>query len=422
MLMRRSLLHLTGAAGLAALMTPAMTACSTRPAEAGEVTSSVDRRPRRSGNEPTVLAPFALRLFDRVQPDAANRVISPFSVAVALAMTRNGAAGSTATEMDTVLGAPIETLNDELNTTLQALTAINDSDADVQVNVANSVWGQAGVPWEQPFLDALAANYGTGMRTVDFDADPNSVVDVINAWVSDETNDLIPDLLSPDLIDHLTRVVLVNAVYLKGGWKAPFSEALTTTKPFTTATGERVSADMMSDLQQHTHWHATAGWKASALDVIHPDLALALVLPTAPDEPSLSRLLGDDGLDRIFDDRTRANVQLTLPKWKMRLKADLKATLSELGMPTAFDPNRADLSGMTTREKLFIKAVAHEAVVTVDETGIEAAAATGVVGGVTSAPQVEHQLTLDRPFFYVLTHVPTRTPLFVGRVGDPTAG
>lgn len=365
------------------------------------------------------LTPFATRLFDQVAPDEGNCVVSPLSVAIVLAMVRNGAAGQTASELDAVLGAPVDQLNAEFNATSSALASIDGGASGVRVTVADALWGQQDLAWERPFLDALAAYYGTGMRTTDFRTRSAQVVDDVNTWVRQETQGLIPKIVSTDQVTASTRLVLANAIYLKGAWASPFSAEATTRQPFTTASGQTVEADMMTR-SLATDWYATERWRAAALRLAHPDLALALVLPTEP-ATRLGGLLGAEGFDPLFAGG-RASVDLTVPRWRMRFTRELTSALTALGMPSAFDPGRADFSGMTTQEKLFVSFLVHEAVVSVDEAGVEAAAATAAGMDITSAPVEIQVLRLDRPFFHALVHVPSRTPLFVGRVGDPTAG
>ncbi len=414
---RRTLLR---AAGLAGLFGAAATLSScAAPAAPGEVRSAVTRTPPRTDPYTSVLTPFSARLFDEVAQATGNDVLSPFSVAVVLAMIRNGAAGPTASELDGVLGASVTDLNGELNSTLQALAAIDAGSSGVRVNVADALWGQQDLAWQRPFLDALAAHYGAGLRTADFRTRSAEAVDAVNAWVKAETAGLIPQIVTTDMITPMTRLVLANALHLKGGWLSPFDVQATRKRPFTRADGSRVEVDMMTQ-QLTTDWYATDAWRAAALRLKDPDLALALILPKAP-AARWGDVLGGAGLAPLFGGG-RAAVSLSMPRWRQRSTHQLKPALTALGLATAFDPGRADFSGMTTQERLFLSFVVHEAVLTVDEAGVEAAAAT--VGGMagTSAPTEIQVLALDRPFFHALVHVPTATPLFVGRIGDPTQG
>lgn len=149
---------------------------------------------------------------------------------------------------------------------------------------------------------------------------------------------------------------------------------------------------------------------------------MTVILPDRGTLRAFEKQLDGDRLGRILQSLTPVEaVDLWLPKWRFQTSASMKDTLTELGMPTAFDDELADFSGMTTQEKLFITAVLHEAYIAVDESGTEAAAATAVVAG-DSAGRLTTPVTMvvDRPFLFVIHDLATATPLFIGRVTDPT--
>ena len=124
-------------------------------------------------------------------------------------------------------------------------------------------------------------------------------------------------------------------------------------------------------------------------------------------------------LDEVVAGLERGEVRLALPKFEFRFKASVADLLKALGMPTAFDPNTADFSGMSTDGALFISDVIHEAFIKVDEEGTEAAAATAVIMDLTSAPSEVIELTVDRPFLFSLYDRATGEILFLGRVLNP---
>jgi serpin B len=115
-------------------------------------------------------------------------------------------------------------------------------------------------------------------------------------------------------------------------------------------------------------------------------------------------------------------VDLTLPRFKVETKSDLSPALAGMGMPLAFDASRADFSGITTQEQLYIESVVHQANIAVDEKGTEATAATAVVMAVASAPAPIQPVTLhvDRPFLFAVRDTRTGAILFLGRVVDPS--
>lgn len=373
---------------------------------------------------------FTADLYRQLAATPGNLVCSPYSVAVALAMTRNGAGGRTADEMDRVLhtAAGPERLNAGMNALVRRLEDRAGThrhfgeESEVVLDSANSLWGQRDTRWEQPFLDALARHYGTGMRLVDYKSDPDRAAGRINAWTSEATRERIPQLIPPGVLDGFTRLVLVNAIYFKAAWMEPFEKALTRRRPFTTSDGSSVEVDMMSEDLHRAAFASGEGWRAVRMPYIGGELALAVVVPD-PGRPlgEIEASLDGASLNRLFTGfRPGPVVRVQMPRWTFRLQAPLNDHLSALGMPTAFSL-KADFAGMTTHEDLYISHVLHEAFIAVDEAGTEAAAATAVVARAASAsPMQPLTLTADRPFLFALFDVPTATPIFVGRVSDPT--
>jgi serpin B len=373
----------------------------------------------------TALTSFAVDFYRKLAAQPGNVVCSPYSVAVALAMTCNGAQGKTADEMATVLHAPdLHRLNQGLN----ALTRIIDSRAGrkkrfggeqftVAIDVANSLWAQRGVAWEQGFLDALARYYGTGMRLVDFESDAAQARIAINAWTSEQTHGKFPELLAPGSLDALTTLILINAIYLKAPWDTPFSRELTRARPFILANGQSVSSPAMKN-GLSIGVAEGSGWKAVRLPYAGNELAMTVVLPTSS-LTDLEASLSPETLQQILTSEVQPQlVDVTLPRWSFRLASPLADLLSSLGMPTAFLPDAADFSGMTRTKDLSLAAVQHEAVISVDEDGTEAAAVTAMfLGG--AAPSTPLPFVVDRPFLFVIHDIDTATPLFLGRVSDP---
>lgn len=399
---------------------------------AGIVTSEVPRADPDEGAVPAVvqsLQGFTADLYRRLAANGSgNLVCSPYSVAVVLAMARSGACGSTASEMDRVLHAPLLA---ELNAGLNALTQHlesragdrqrrDSSIAKVSLASANSLWGQQGITWQQAFLDTLASQYGAGMRVVDYAGDPGGAREAINTWTSDQTAGKIPNLVPAGALDPLTRLLLVNAIYLKAPWEEPFSKAQTQQAAFTRAEGSRVDVPMMSCAVKSARYASGPGWQAVDLPYAGRQLAMAVVVPGQGQLAAVERGLDGAGLAVLLAELTPSAVALSLPRWKFRTHAGLGGHLGAHGMPTAFT-DRADFTGMTDETEIYIKAVLHEAFIAVDEEGTEAAAATAMMLGTTMAlPPPPLRITVDRPFLFVIHDVETAIPLFIGRVDDPS--
>jgi serpin B len=401
---RRVLLQLLG---LSALALP-ISGCAQ--ADAGMVISDVGRAPQGDPVRST-LSRFAAALLDAM-PDG-NVVVSPASIAIVLAMLGNGASTTTRTEFEKVLGSPIDTLNIELNSMAQRLVGL-DGKKGTRITFSNALWLQKGGAWQQSFLDALKKWYGAGARLADFSSDPLGAVTAINTWCSSATKGLIPTIVDTSMITTSTRVVAGNAVYIKGSWVTDFTKEATTKEPFRTGSGTQVTADTMHATRR-LKYLGTEAITSIALPFRHEDLAFIVALPSSTGPLALS------GLPDLCDvlDSGEALVDLALPKFHAEFGQSLRESLTGLGLVDAWTDGEADFSGITGDRSLHLGFVQHKAVVTVDETGAEAAAVTAGGAGVTSLP-VSRDFHVDRPFLWAIVHVPTRALVMLGREDDPT--
>lgn len=359
----------------------------------------------------------------------ANLVCSPYSVALALGMTLQGARGSTQAQMlDVLQSDDAATLAAGLNAIDQALAGRSGPVPDpnggkprqLVLASANSLWGQRGENWQKPFLDVLARDFGTGMRVVNYRDQAEAARSAINAWVSKQTRARIPELIPSGVIDSDTRLTLANALYLKAPWQSPFDPQTTRKAPFHRSDGSSVTVDLM-DGQSGNRFASGPGWQAVDLPYARGQLAMTVVVPDRGRFAEVENALSGPWLTQLRAGLQKTPVRVGLPRWKIRTQIGLNGVLDGLGMPTAFT-EAADFSGMTTVEQLRIAAVVHEGFIAVDEAGTEAAAATAAIVGVASAQVAPpRSVVADRPFLYVIHDLPTGTPLFVGRVLDPTA-
>lgn len=369
---------------------------------------------------------FGLDLYRLVAAPEKNAVISPASIAIALAMARAGARGTTAEQMDAVLyqlgsddhAAWISALDQALAERSGTFKDAEGSDFDVALRIANAPFAQRDFALEQAFLEALGGRFGAGLRLVDYKADPEAARRAINAWVDAQTEERIAELLAAGDVDLLTRLVLVNAVYLKAAWLTPFAEEATEDGPFTRPDGSTVDVPLMSTGFE-APYAAGDGWQAVELPYVGGSLAMTIIVPD--DLAAFVEALDADGLAAITDELAPAHVDLVMPRFSIETRTELGPVLTALGMTDAFDPDRADFSGMTSEEQLYISAVVHQANIDVDEDGTEAAAATAVVMRTTSLPARQVELRVDRPFLFALRDVPTGTVLFMGQVVDPSS-
>jgi serpin B len=371
---------------------------------------------------------LAVDLYQRLAADGENLVFSPHSIAIALAMTRAGAAGLTAAELDAVLHLSgitdphggFNALDQELSERSGVYTRGDGTKAELQLAIANALWGQQGTKFEDAFLELLAAQYGAGMRLVDYKADAEAARVEINKWIAEQTADRIEDLIPAGGLNSLTRLVLTNAVYLLAPWEEPFDEEGTSAGAFHLVDGTEASAELMH-LFAPLPYAAGEGWQAVELAYAGRELSMIVIVPDEGRFSEVESSLSAADLEGIAARLSGTTVDLQFPKFEFRTQAGLIPVLVELGLAEAADPSRADFSGMTAEEKLFISDVIHEAFIAVDEEGTEAAAATAVVMAASAAPMDPVQLTVDRPFIFQIRDATTGSVLFFGRVMNPTA-
>ena len=364
-------------------------------------------------------AAFAVDLYHAVRGEAGNLFFSPYSISTALAMTYAGAREETARQMAETLHftLPAERLHPAFN----ALALELAGGEDFVLNVVNSLWGQQGYIFLPEFLDLLAENYGAGLRLLDFAAAPDPARVTINDWVSEQTEDKINDLIPQGGITPDTRLVLVNAIYFNADWLYPFDKDKTHDAPFTLLDGENVSVPMMDwETPERVPYTRGEGYQAVELPYVGGKTSLVLIVPDEGEFAAYEEAFTAEHLTSLLDGLSTESVALTMPKFSYDQNFSLADTLVRMGMPDAMDAARADFSGMDGARSLYIGNVFHKAFGAVDEAGTEAAAATAVVMLESAMPMDDAiELTVDRPFIFLIRDTGSGALLFLGRVENP---
>jgi serpin B len=289
---------------------------------------------------------------------------------------------------------------------------------EVVLRSVNAPFSQRGYPLEAAFLQKLGERFGAGIRLVDYVGDADAARGAINGWVGDQTEQRIPELLAQGTVEADTRLVLVNAIYLKAAWQVPFDEGSTEPAPFRRLDGSTTDVEMMR-VAAGFPYAAGESWRAVELPYVGGRLSLLVIVPD--DLGAFEASFDPATLDAITGALAWQEVRLGLPKFGAETQVGLGDVLAALGMPTAFDAGAADFSGMTTAERLSIGAVVHQANIDVDEKGTEAAAATAVEMVAAGAPAEPVELVVDRPFVFALRDLDTAAVLFLGRITEPVA-
>jgi serpin B len=369
---------------------------------------------------------FAFDLYRALKQEEGNLFYSPHSISVALAMTYAGARGDTAEQMAATLQFLLE--QERLHPAFNWLDAElanrgegaqGKDDEGFRLNIVNAIWGQKDYGFLSDFLDVLAQNYGAGLRILDFINETEESRLAINDWVSDQTEGRIEDLIPQGAIDALTRLVLTNAIYFNAAWAYPFDGDITADGPFYLIDGGQVTVPMMKQTEAFGYTDGE-GYQATELLYDGDELSMVIMLPEDGQFEVFEEGLQADKVSDIIGGLELTEVALTMPQFEFDSEFSLKDTLAGMGMPVAFS-GTADFSGMTGGRDLFISEVLHKAFVSVDEAGTEAAAATAVIMKETAMPGQPAEVTIDRPFIFLIRDIETGAILFVGRVMDPGA-
>jgi serpin B len=367
---------------------------------------------------------FAFELYQALKGEEGNLFYSPYSISLALAMTYAGARNETAEQMADTLQFLLDrnSLHPAFNWLDAELASRGEGargkDGErFRLIIVNAIWGQDDYEFLSSFLDVLAENYGAGLRLLDFITETEKSRVTINDWVSYQTEGRIKDLVPKGVINVLTRLVLTNAIYFNAAWEYSFEEK-TTDGQFYLLDGGQVSVPMMRETESFGYTEGT-GYQAIELPYDGGELSMVILLPASGDFETFEEGLQAEQVGNIIGDLQPTQVTLTMPRFEFESEFSLLDTLSEMGMPIAFSPDEADFSGMTGKPELSIWGVVHKAFVVVAETGTEAAAATAAWGEGEGEPRAELEVTIDRPFIFLIRDIETGTILFVGRVLNP---
>ncbi len=364
---------------------------------------------------------FAINLYQALKNNEGNFFYSPYSISSALAMAYAGARGETEKQMAETLHftLPQEQLHPAFNSISLALASRGKETKDPEkmgfiLKNVNAIWGQKGMSFFPNFLDVLAENYGAGMRVLDFGKEPEKSRLTINNWVSEQTEKKIQELLPAGSISSSVYLVLTNAIYFKANWFNQFDTRKTANGQFRLLNGTQISVPVMHQTEYENYAEGD-GYQAVELLYKNRKLSMIVLLPAQDQFEKFENSLQYPQLKEIISNLASRHVTLSLPKFEFDSEFDLVQTLSRMGMPAAF--SGADFSGILVGDA-FIGRAYHDAFVSVDEQGTEAAASSSLVFMNGGGAPVE--FNVDRPFIFLIRDIETNTLLFMGRVTNPS--
>ena len=365
---------------------------------------------------------FALELYRSIASKPGNVFISPISLAGAFGPVAAGARGETRAAIGKVLGFPTNdaALHPQLGGLLQALE--NNSEG-ARVSIANALWVAEGFPVNRSFVEVATSHYSAEVANLDF-RNGAAAAGRINQWVNRETKGRIPTLIDPDSLDHMTALVVTNAVHFLGDWTVPFNASNTRPQPFHVTGGATRDLPMMYGKRRVRY--AEAG-PVQMIDLPYKGerLSMSVILPkTRGGLAAVEAQLNDKRIGiwlAELDSAQPREVHVHLPKVKAESSYQLVEPLKQMGMAIAFRPREANFRGIADTD-LFISQVVHKTFLRIDEKGTEAAAATGIEVEVTSAPVIQPPtFRADHPFLLLIRDKITGAVLFFGRIADPAA-
>ncbi len=356
-------------------------------------------------------------------PDG-NVVVSPTSVAIALAMLEPGAVGDARQQLRAVLriddasafhGSLSAVAQSLAGRSLAAPTFPGEEAGELTARIASAAFLQQGYPVEAAYLATIGRHHGPVLREVDYEPDPDAVAREINRFVAEETAERIPALIADGVLAADTALTLVNALYLKVSWQTAFRRERSEDHDFTRLDGSTARVPLMRG-----HADATArgdGWVgATKAYVGHLEAQIVL-----PDEGRFDEVVGRlaPAFDSFTTDR-RGGAALSLPRFVVRHHQELSPALRSLGLVAPYE--RGGLLGIADDDRLLLDAVLHETYLAVDEEGTEAAAATASVMRATGRPvEPPAPVVVDRPFAVRIHDHDTDATLFAGLILDPSA-
>jgi serine protease inhibitor len=380
-------------------------------------------QPQASSNEWDIIHcnnAHAIDMYSWCAKQDANVICSPYSAYEALGMVYAGARGKTAYEMAKGLYLPdvSEVVGREF-ADLSKRLSFEIPEVGSELLVANALWGQKGFKFKNDYLDHISSDYLGEFRVVDFANELETARVEINTWAEEKTRGKIPTLLEQNDLTPAARLVLTNTLYLKARWKEQFKAKLTTDEPFYLDKNDYVRVPMMQITERYSYFENDLV-QILEMPYYDCDLAMDIILPWEVSAlPELEASISADLLHEWFEEFEEKRVEVSIPKFKFKMRSNLVRFLQSRGVERAFD-GRADLSGIASGD-LFISNVIHESCIEVDEEGTTAAGATAIVItlGIHVPPPDQPVFRADHPFIFVIRHVTSGAILFIGRLVDP---
>ncbi|EDO35632.1 predicted protein [Nematostella vectensis] len=368
---------------------------------------------------------FALRILQSLSKSSASNVFfSPLSMSMALGLVYLGSRGTTAIQIANIFGWKESEFEETHRTFKQFHEALLTSDLGYgEIQLVNKIWGHDEFEILEEFLHGTREFYHSEMAQVDFVNKAFDARKEVNAWVHQQTKGNIKELIPHGVINSLTRLIIVNAVYFKGVWKKEFGEENTFHAAFFVPESHesKIEVEMMTrKMKVNFYYDADIKCRVVELPYSGDDTAMVIILPEEPSGIfSLEKSIDVEIMEKWRRLMINTTVEVSIPKFRLSQKLELRSLLQDLGVSDIFDSRKADLSGISAAKGLYVSSAIHKAHIEVNERGTVAAATTGVVMAKRSLDMNE-VFYADHPFLFSIHHKPSSAILFLGKVMQPT--
>jgi len=350
---------------------------------------------------------FAIELYKKLFTSDTNVFISPYSISSALAMTYAGAKGETEIQMRKTLHYDLDQINthkgfSELNSIFKKL----NNDSTIKLSIANALWKSEGWYFKKDYLELTKKYYSAAIF-------PLNGAKPINDWADKNTNGKIKEIvMESDLAN--ARLVLTNAIYFKGEWLNGFNAENTRRDKFTTLGKQEIDVDMMFQVNE-TNYFEDSQNQVIELPYKNGTMSMTFILPKANYSiEDLNQSINSESFANYNSKLSKRKVRIYIPKFSFTSEFHLEDVLLKMGMPDAFDPTKANFTGMS--DGLSISKVIHKTFIEVNERGSEAAAVTAVIMIEKTLKPDVIEFKANRPFMIFIKDKETGTILFMGSI------
>ena len=358
---------------------------------------------------------FSIDFYQKISENKQDNIFfSPYSIFVALSMAYEGAQENTAEQMYNILHF-LQNDSETQGSFGKIYNLLNQKQIGYTINTANAFWIQQNYPFLPEYINLLQNYYMAEANELDFSKNVEAA-GIINAWIENQTNGKIKDMIDSGALSEYTRLVLTNAIYFKGLWENPFDPKYTYNTDFIVNSSNTIKIDMMSLSDCTFNYTETNELQILKLPYKGSDLSMLIILPKENNISVVESALNTANIQYWNNSLQEMKINIDIPKFKFNTEYNLNTILIKMGMIDAFSVTDADFSGMDGTKNLFISDVLHKAFVEVNEEGTEAAAATSVI---VTTSAVTQSFNADHPFVFLIQHEKTGAILFMGKIMNP---